>query len=292
MNNGFQMSAPKQEYVSNIPTMEPGQHIGILVRMIGLGNQETTWKGETKWSPKLQLVFEFPFELVSFKEGEEAKPRWIYANFTFVISDNSHLKKFVEGAIARNLEKSEYNSYNIGELLGKQFLVNIKHTPKADGNGVWENVDGATLISDRQRQMLGGVDWTKVIAKNDIWGFSVDDAGECFKSERFGDFGDKMRQKLLKSEQGIAFISSGGIPYTKAPESQNQAPKQAEPVQSTNPLNQANPINQEVPANLKNAADINIEQEINKTQGVPGSAQGEPQGESELPPPNQYFEEI
>jgi len=230
--SGFNLSAPKQQSVNNVPPVQPGPHVAILVRMVDLGRQYTTYKGEGKWTPKLQLVFELPFNTHVFKEGEEAKPKWIYANFTFVISDNSHLKKFIDGVIGRPLRKEEY-TYNVGELLGKAFIIQVTNTPKNDGSGVWENISSASLVTE-QTKSIYTVDWNKVIAKNDIWGFAIDNAGSCFKSERFGDFGDRMREKLLKSEQGISFIESGGVPYVKKDVGMAQPVQPLEAV--TNPL--------------------------------------------------------
>ena len=243
-NQEFIMNAPKQVYEQREEDLvAPGQHIALLVRIIDLGKQWTENKWGKKFSPKLQLVFELPFEQKEFKEGEGQQPAWMYANFTFVISKNSLLKAFLDNVLQRNLAESEFDTFNIGELLGKTFIINVANTPKNDGKGVWQNISSATLIKGEEQRQKYNADWSKVVPSKGVFGFHVDDAGECFKTELFADFGSHMREKLLKSEQGQAFIASGGIPFAKDPN-----PKK-EPVKaSTNPLQQntAEPVKAEV----------------------------------------------
>ena len=255
MNNGFNLSAPKQTFKSNVPVTPQGAHVAILVRMVDLGRQWSIWNGEGKWSPKIQFVFELPFETHSFKEGEEPRPKWLYTQFTFVIADNSLLKKFMEGALNRTVT----DAANIGELLGKVFMAQVSHTPKKDGSGVWENINSVSLIDERARAMYN-IDWSQVVAKNDVWGFAMDEAGNCFKSERFGDFGAFMQEKLLKSEQGQAFLQSGGQPYVKPEVQQNvsvqpivQTPVQTQPVAPA-------PVKVEPQINVVPTANVPVEQ--------------------------------
>lgn len=233
----FTLNAPKSNFAPTEPVPQD-THIGILVRMIDLGRQQTEYKGVVKWQPKLQFIFELPFFTKTFNEEKGPQPAWVFARYTFVISDGSNLRPFIENAIGRALTKSEYNTFDVGQLLGKIFEVNVIHKPNPRG-GVYENISSVKLITENRKAQLN-VDWSKVVAVNPIWGFSVDEAGECFKSERFGDFTDGFRNILLSSEQGIAFTSSGGVPYTKPDLAGSAQPNSF--VDNVNPLAKEKPL--------------------------------------------------
>jgi hypothetical protein len=232
------------------PVISAGPHVAILVRIIDMGSQYVKNAYGEGWKPQLKFVFELPFELHQYNDGEEEKPAWLWAKYNNIISDNSLLHKFITGAIGRKLNKSEYSTFDIGQFLGKKFIVQVGHTQKSDGNGVWENVNSAIMVTPelQNNAMYKGVPWDQAVPKNDVYGFAIDDAGECFKSPLFGEFKPSpnpdrkgLREQILDSKEGRAFLEAGGKPYLKPEETEEapQAPKEEAP---TNPLGGGNDL--------------------------------------------------
>lgn len=248
--DAFNMTAPasqgkERKQVELVPAE---QHVGILYSMIDLGDQ---WNQTyNKWQRKLQLIWELPLEKRVFYDGEPEKPCAIFGNFTFTISDKSHLKVAIEQMIGRPLQKSEYNGangFNVGSLLGKKFMVNVVHKPdRNDPNKVYENAASLSPITERTMALMAGIQWEQIVQTNPTRGFAINDSNlaASFTSPAFGEIFGKTREKIIGSRQGQEHAQNGGTFYEK-PEEQRQ-PQQAPP-QGTYPQGNNPSVQQPAP---------------------------------------------
>lgn len=220
----FNMTAPtgdsKKLEVALIPQ---GQHPVILYSMLNLGNvwQQSQQYGD-KYIRKVMLGFEFPFQKRKFYEDRPEEPSVLSRDFTYIISDKSNLKKFIETAIGRNLQPSEYKyGWNIGQLLNKPFMATVQHnTSKTDPNKVYAAITSISPLTDQIKSQWN-MDWNNFNRHNDIIAFDVDPQGNCFATEKFGDIYDWIKKKYYyNSEEYKTFIASGRKPYEKPQQNQ------------------------------------------------------------------------
>lgn len=108
-----------------------GAHIARCYRIIDLGTQETTYKGDTKQSHQILISWELPNELMS--EGDMAgKPFTISQRFTASLSEKAKLRAVLESWRGRKFTPAELNGFDLQNILGKPCMVNIVHTEKGD----------------------------------------------------------------------------------------------------------------------------------------------------------------
>lgn len=119
------LQAPKSNL--NKVLVSEGTHIARIVSLIHMGTAEDSYMGEKKMFNKIRLTWEFPDELHSFKEGEDAKPLVHSQEYTLSMGKKSNLRPIVEGMIGTSLSDEEAYSFNFESLVGIAGLVSIKH---------------------------------------------------------------------------------------------------------------------------------------------------------------------
>jgi hypothetical protein len=96
----------------DIQILDVGPNPGILYQMVDLG----THYNQTfdKRSRLLKLVFEFPLLKQLFKVDDTVpRPTVVSQEYTFMLGENSNLKKVIDGAEGRVLAPHEYkNGWN------------------------------------------------------------------------------------------------------------------------------------------------------------------------------------
>lgn len=230
------MTPPKTENVRNDILLQAGPYPAILVRMYGMGTQEKVYSGQApKLQPVIKLIFELPTVMHEFVEGRGQEPKWIQASHTFSLYGSSNLAKLVVSAIGRPLTDDEVNTFDIGQLLGKTYMAQVSIvTSKKDSSKQFNVINTAGLVTEQVKNMYK-VDWAKIVARNEIYGFAVDPDGKCFTDPQFGKLDEWVRKDMLNSVEGKAFIAGGGIPTPKA-EAKAQNPQQQ--VQQAQPVTQ------------------------------------------------------
>jgi len=210
---GFNMRVPGQ--VSNrrddIKILEQGPNVGILYSIVDLG---THYNEHFKKSNHLiRLTFEFPLLTQLFnKDDTIERPTSVSVEYSFQMAERSNLKKFVDGAVGRILQPHEYrDGFNIGQFLGNVMIINIvNQTGKKDPSKVYNKISTVQGLTEHNKSAYA-FDWEMVTRTNDLVGFLIDENGTCFTTETFAKLPNFLREKLMSSEEGVAFKNRGGI---------------------------------------------------------------------------------
>lgn len=118
---------------SNRVHISEGTHIARCVSLIHVGTIPGEYMGEAKLFNKIRLTFEFPDELHTFKEGEDAKPIVLSQEYTLSMAPKSKLLPLVEGMIGTSLPEEEAYNFDHETLVGMECLVSIKHKTSKKG---------------------------------------------------------------------------------------------------------------------------------------------------------------
>jgi len=105
-----------------------GAHLARLYRIVDLGTQETTFKGEKKWVPQVLLTFELIFEKM-----EDGKPLIISSTYTMSLGEKSKMRQIVRSLTGTALTDETASGFNLSELIGKVATVTVIHKTGRDG---------------------------------------------------------------------------------------------------------------------------------------------------------------
>lgn len=120
-----------------VPPMEPGTYIGLCVGIYDLGEQETTYKGRTRYQNKVLFTFEFPSKTVEI-DGEQ-KPRQLSRTFAVSLSQRGKLRSFLRGWRGTDFKSdTEMANYELKNLLGRSALVQVV----LNDTGEYANIEG------------------------------------------------------------------------------------------------------------------------------------------------------
>lgn len=210
-NTGNEFIIPNStKKLDNIQILEAGPNPGILYSIVDEGTHYNKYFDKT--TRTVRMIFEFPLLKQLFNEGDtEERPTVVSQEYTFVLAENSNLKKFIDGAEGRVVQPSEYrNGWNLGQYLGRIFIVEIENKPnKKDPTRIHNNIKGVKALTDSLRSKYN-FDWEAVTRTNEIVSFMIDEAGTCFQSETFTKLPGYLQKKLKESDEGIKFRNNGG----------------------------------------------------------------------------------
>lgn len=106
-----------------VPPMEAGTYLGVCIGVIGLGEQETEWKGKTRYVEKVKFIFETPNETIE-QDGEQ-RPRQLSADFSVARKSTSRLRQFLSGWMGKTLTDDEYLDMDFFDLIGRNAILNV-----------------------------------------------------------------------------------------------------------------------------------------------------------------------
>lgn len=197
--------------LDNIQILEAGPNPGILYSIVDEGTRYNKYFDKT--SHTVRMLFEFPLLKQLFNEGDtEERPTVVSQEYTFTIGETSNLKKFIDGAEGRSLQPAEYrNGWNLGQYLGRIFMVDIVNKPnKKDPSIIYNNIGSVKALTDSLRNKYN-FEWEKVTRINPILSFMIDPDGKCFESEAYTKLPPYLRKKTKESDEGIRFENNGGL---------------------------------------------------------------------------------
>jgi len=115
---------------SNFLPVPAGTHLGICYRVIDLGTQSTTFKGEQKQAHKVLISWEIPEERM-----EDGRPFMISQSYTWSMHEKSNLRKSLEAWRGTAFTERDFGpgGFDIKNVLGKACTLSIVHTVK-DGS--------------------------------------------------------------------------------------------------------------------------------------------------------------
>jgi len=119
-----------------------GAHQAILIGLLDLGTQESTYEGKTTHRRKVRLVFELHSEEAVTDDG---KPMVVGREFTLSSHEKSTLRNFIEGWRGKDFSDEEAEQFDYQTMLGKPCLLNITHSTSPAGK-VYANVVSAMRV--------------------------------------------------------------------------------------------------------------------------------------------------
>lgn len=136
------MKAPYQKIQRTLPPA--GTFLARVIRVIYMGTIKTSWMGEEKEVPKMQITWELPTETHVFREGEEARPFVISQEYTHSMGKKSNLRPITEAIIGTSLTDEEAYGFDHDELLGLACQVTVIHDERE--SGTWEKVTAVSPL--------------------------------------------------------------------------------------------------------------------------------------------------
>lgn len=241
------MTAPakantKRDDVELVPA---GPNPCILYSIIDMGtvyNQNFRKEQRT-----VRLTFEFPLFKQLFRTTDtEPKPTVLSVEETFLMSPGSNLKKWCDAMSGTVLQEHDYkNGYDIGQFLGRAFMGEVDHVPgKKDPTKIYANLTTAKALTEDIRARYN-FDWSQLIRTNDTLIFAIDPNGNCFQSDAFARLPKFLRERIMKSNEALAYERAGGVfRDQEKPSDQKQVfpAQQPQQRQVQQPVQQSQPV--------------------------------------------------
>jgi hypothetical protein len=117
----------------NATNFEPapaGTHVATCFRIVDLGTQNNTFKGDTKTQHQLTLAWE-----LANKVTKSGRPVVVAKTLNLSMHEKATFRSFVEAMMARALTKADLygkDRLDIRSLLGKSCLITIQHAEAGD----------------------------------------------------------------------------------------------------------------------------------------------------------------
>jgi hypothetical protein len=109
-----------------------GTHVARCYSMIHIGTVEWEYQGEKKYSNKIRVTFELPFEMRDF--GGDEKPMVISKEYTLSLHEKSNLRRDLEVWRGKSFTNKELAHFDITNLISKECNISIIHKTSKSGN--------------------------------------------------------------------------------------------------------------------------------------------------------------
>lgn len=160
-----------------------GNHVAVCFRVVDLGTQETSFKGEAKRAHQILISWELPEEKM-----DDGRPFTIGRKYTYSSSTKSNLRKDLESWRGKPFEDWELGEFDIGKLLGAGCMLNVMHEER-NGN-TYANIKAIARLPK-------GLPTPTV--ENPPVCFSLSD--RPFSRAVFEMFGERLREIIAKSPE-------------------------------------------------------------------------------------------
>lgn len=177
-----------------------GMHLARCYRIVDLGTQEVTYKGDTKFQHKVMLQFEVHGEDDSGKPlvTDKGEPMSISKNFTLSLGEKATLRADLEAWRGRAFTPEELQGFNIEKLLGVWAMLAISKETGQDGKQ-YTNIKNINPVPKALKD-------TVPLGFNKIAMFSISNPD----MDLFDTFGKSTKAKIEKSPEWQAAIKRGG----------------------------------------------------------------------------------
>lgn len=193
---------------SSFKPVPPGMHLARCYRVVDMGTQTTTWKGQTKQQPKVMLQFEVHSEDADGNPlvTEKGEPMSISKNFTASLADKAVLRQELENWRSRAFTADELNGFQLKNVLGAWAFLSVVKEVGNDGNE-YTNISSINPVSPQIKK--AGLPEPH----NDLKIFDLEDPD----MEMFETFGNKLKEKIQGTPEWKA-RNGGGQPAPKPQE--------------------------------------------------------------------------
>lgn len=177
-----------------------GMHLARCYRIVDLGTQEVTYKGDTKFQHKVMLQFEVHGEDDSGKPlvTDKGEPMSISKNFTLSLGEKATLRSDLEAWRGRAFTPEELQGFNIEKLLGVWAMLAISKETGQDGKQ-YTNIKNINPVPKALKD-------TVPLGFNKIAMFSISNPD----MDLFDTFGKSTKAKIEKSPEWQAMLKRGG----------------------------------------------------------------------------------
>ena len=120
-----------------------GSHLAICYRVIDLGTQRSSFKGEEKDQHKVMLSWELKGDDTILEDG---RPMSIHQRYTWSMYERAVLRQHLEGWRGARFNEADFGpeGFHVRKLLGVPCLLNIVHDTK--GDRTYANVTGISRV--------------------------------------------------------------------------------------------------------------------------------------------------
>lgn len=136
--------APKSE--KEFELQPEGTHIARCISLIQLGTHHEEYMGQPKDFNKIRLSFELPTEMRVYDKDKGEQPMLISNDYTLSMNEKANLRKIVEGIIGKSMVDGEADLFDLESLVGKAFLITIKHKTSITSGKTFANIAGASPL--------------------------------------------------------------------------------------------------------------------------------------------------
>lgn len=180
---------------SSFKPVPPGMHLARCYRVVDMGTQTTTWKGQTKQQPKVMLQFEVHSEDADGNPlvTEKGEPMSISKNFTASLADKAVLRQELENWRSRAFTPDELNGFQLKNVLGAWAMLSVVKEVGNDGNE-YTNISSINPVSSQIKK--AGLPEPH----NELKIFDLEDPD----MEMFETFGNKLKEKIKGTPEWAA----------------------------------------------------------------------------------------
>ena len=188
---------------SSFKPVPPGMHLARCYRVVDMGTQNSTWKGQTKQVPKVMLQFEVHSEDADGNPlvTDKGEPMSISKNFTASLGENAILRQELENWRSRAFTADELNGFQLKNVLGAWAMLSIVKEKGMDGNE-YTNISSINPVSSQIKK--AGLPEPH----NELKIFDLENPDLAM----FETFGQKLKEKIQATPEWKA---SQGTQYAK-----------------------------------------------------------------------------
>ena len=180
---------------SSFKPVPPGMHLARCYRVVDMGTQTTTWKGQTKQQPKVMLQFEVHSEDADGNPliTEKGEPMSISKNFTASLADKAVLRQELENWRSRAFTPDELNGFQLKNVLGAWAMLSVVKEVGNDGKE-YTNISSINPVSSQIKK--AGLPEPH----NELKIFDLEDPDMVM----FETFGNKLKEKIQGTPEWAA----------------------------------------------------------------------------------------
>jgi hypothetical protein len=190
----------------NLQLVPMGMHPAIIYAIVNVGTHAGEWQGKPNMSNKLKIMVEFPMHKQLFwEEDTELTPSSLIMDFSYSVSKNkktgkkSKLLEVIE-SLYGPLQESQFNTFDIGQMLNLKIFANVIHYTKQDGTV------GAKIASMAPfNPMMINPDSIQQTNKSMLYAVQMG-----FECQAFAELIFFFRKSIKESEEGKEHIAKGG----------------------------------------------------------------------------------
>lgn len=181
------MHLPKPSEGGSFNPPPSGTFPAICYRILDLGTQQTTYKGQPKRAHKILLSWEIHDEDAV---GEDGKPMSIHQQYTWSMHEKAALRKALESWRGKAFTDEDFgeSGFDVRKLIGVPCLLGITHV--ISNGSTYANI---TAIS----KLPKGMDVGELVNSPTYLWLTKD----LFKSELFAKLSEKLQEKIKTSPE-------------------------------------------------------------------------------------------